>query len=84
MELDLGFLPRGGLSVPVLTALDGATGALDEASQRRLLKHVVSGGRGADIVFAGGTTGEAMALGDSTRRALLEKALLRLQKFSRT
>ncbi len=71
MELDPGFLPRGGLSVPVLTALD-ASGGLDEASQRRLLRHVLSGGSGADIVFAGGTTGEAMALSDGVRRALLE------------
>lgn len=49
--------PRPGLSVPVVTLLDG-DGGLVEADQRALVRHVVQRGRGADIVFAAGTTGE--------------------------
>jgi dihydrodipicolinate synthase/N-acetylneuraminate lyase len=49
--------PRHGLSVPVVTVIDQA-GELMEADQRALVRHVVQEGRGADIVFAAGTTGE--------------------------
>jgi dihydrodipicolinate synthase/N-acetylneuraminate lyase len=49
--------PRAGLSVPVITALD-ARGELREDDQRAVVRHVIQGGWGADIVFAAGTTGE--------------------------
>jgi dihydrodipicolinate synthase/N-acetylneuraminate lyase len=49
--------PRHGLSVPVVTVL-GDAGELLEADQRALVRHVVQDGRGADILFAAGTTGE--------------------------
>jgi len=49
--------PRPGLSVPVVTIVDEA-GRLIEADQRALVRHVLQDGRGADIVFAAGTTGE--------------------------
>jgi dihydrodipicolinate synthase/N-acetylneuraminate lyase len=49
--------PRPGLSVPVVTVLS-ARGELLEDDQRALVRHVVQSGWGADIVFAGGTTGE--------------------------
>jgi dihydrodipicolinate synthase/N-acetylneuraminate lyase len=49
--------PRSGLSVPVVTILDGDGGLL-EADQRRLVRYVVQDGQGADVVFAAGTTGE--------------------------
>lgn len=65
------FRPREGLSVPLLTVLD-ARGGLDEASQRRLVRHVISGGFGADILFPGGTTGEALAFPGTLRRRLAE------------
>ena len=52
--------PRPGLSVPVVTVLEGsgAGAALAEADQRALVRFVVQEGYGADIVFAAGTTGE--------------------------
>lgn len=49
--------PRRGLSVPVVTAID-SSGDLLEEDQRALVRYVVQEGRGADIVFAAGTTGE--------------------------
>ena len=49
--------PRPGLSVPVVTIVD-EEGRLIEADQRALVRHVIQDGRGADVVFAAGTTGE--------------------------
>ncbi len=49
--------PRPGLSVPVVTVVD-EDGRLIEDDQRALVRHVIQDGRGADVVFAAGTTGE--------------------------
>ena len=49
--------PRRGLSVPVVTVLE-RSGELREADQRRLVRFVIQGGNGADVIFAAGTTGE--------------------------
>ncbi len=49
--------PRHGLSVPVVTVLDGDGGLLEE-DQRTLVRYAVQDGRGADVLFAAGTTGE--------------------------
>jgi dihydrodipicolinate synthase/N-acetylneuraminate lyase len=49
--------PRRGLSVPVVSVLDRA-GELREEDQRRLVRFVIQGGDGADVIFAAGTTGE--------------------------
>ena len=53
--------PKRGLSVPLVTVLDDG-GDLLEADQRSLVRHVIQDGYGADVVFAGGTTGEWDAL----------------------
>jgi dihydrodipicolinate synthase/N-acetylneuraminate lyase len=47
---------RAGLSVPLVTPL--LKGRLDARSMQRLCAHVEAGGRGADVVFPAGTTGE--------------------------
>ena len=49
--------PRRGLSVPVVSVLD-RSGELREEDQRRLVRYVIQGGNGADVIFAAGTTGE--------------------------
>ena len=49
--------PRRGLSVPVVSVLD-RSGELREDDQRRLVRFVIQGGNGADVIFAAGTTGE--------------------------
>jgi dihydrodipicolinate synthase/N-acetylneuraminate lyase len=49
--------PRPGLSVPVVSVLD-EHGALIDEDQRALVRFVIQGGYGADVVFAAGTTGE--------------------------
>lgn len=49
--------PRSGLSVPVVTVLDDGARLIEE-DQRALVRYVIQGGYGADVVFAMGTTGE--------------------------
>jgi dihydrodipicolinate synthase/N-acetylneuraminate lyase len=49
--------PRPGLSVPVVSVLDGDGGLIEEG-QRALVRFVVQDGCGADVIFAAGTTGE--------------------------
>ncbi len=49
--------PRPGLSVPVVTVVDGSGRVLEE-QQRAVVRHVVQEGYGADVIFAAGTTGE--------------------------
>lgn len=46
-----------GLSVPLLTALT-SSGEVDRESQERLVAWVAQEGKGADILFSAGTTGE--------------------------
>jgi dihydrodipicolinate synthase/N-acetylneuraminate lyase len=50
-----------------VTVLD-ASGALLEEDQRRLVRHVVQDGYGADILFAAGTTGEWQRLPNPLRQ----------------
>jgi dihydrodipicolinate synthase/N-acetylneuraminate lyase len=51
------YLPRPGLSTPIVTILS-PRGEVLESEQRAVVRYVIQGGRGADIVFAAGTTGE--------------------------
>jgi len=60
------YTPRSGLSVPCITCLDAGGEPLD-ADQRRLVRFLIQGGRGADVIFVMGTTGEWNRL-DQTRR----------------
>ena len=63
------YTPRRGLSIPSITVLDAA-GEIIEAEQRRLLRHLAQDGRGADIVFGVGTTGEWNRLANRQRQQL--------------
>ena len=51
------YLPRPGLSTPIVTILS-PKGEILEDEQRAAVRYVIQGGRGADILFAAGTTGE--------------------------
>ncbi len=62
--------PPSGLSVPVVTVL-GEGGELDEAGQRAVVRHVIQGGRGADVIFAAGTTGEWDRLENAVRQQVI-------------
>lgn len=63
--------PRSGLSIPSLTVLD-EKGALVEEDQRRLIRFLAQDGYGADILFAGGTTGEWDRIEPALHRRVIE------------
>lgn len=64
-------MPRTGLNIPIVSALDEA-GNLIESDQRRIVRHAIQQGRGADSLFICGTTGEYNRLNFQQRRRLLE------------
>src|SRR5208283_1417765 len=51
------YVPHPGLSIPVITVLDG-DGNILEDQQRAAVRFCLQDGRGADIIFAVGTNGE--------------------------
>lgn len=51
------YLPRPGLSTPIVTVMS-PKGEILEDQQRAAVRYAIQGGRGADILFAAGTTGE--------------------------
>ena len=63
------YIPRPGLSVPVVTILD-ARGRVLEDQQRAVIRFALQDGAGADIIFAAGTTGEWDRIDNSRRQAV--------------
>jgi dihydrodipicolinate synthase/N-acetylneuraminate lyase len=76
-----GYAPRRGLSVPCITALDPDGGVL-EADQRRLVRYLMAGGRGADVIFAMGTTGEWNRLEASQRKRAIRVCVEEIRKHN--
>lgn len=72
--------PKPGLSVPVVTLLD-ESGALLEADQRALVRHVVQDGYGADVVFSAGTTGEWDRISCPVQRRVIQVCTEELRKL---
>jgi dihydrodipicolinate synthase/N-acetylneuraminate lyase len=68
------YFPRHGLIVPIITVV-GEDGRVVVEDQRRVIRHVLQGGRGADVVFANGTTGEWNRLSNPQRQRLMEIAV---------
>jgi len=64
------YRPRRGLSIPAITVLD-ANGRVIEEEQRSLFRYLVQQGRGADILFGVGTTGEWNGLSNTERQRLI-------------
>jgi dihydrodipicolinate synthase/N-acetylneuraminate lyase len=64
------YAPRGGLSIPCITCLDAGGEPLD-ADQRRLVRFLIQGGRGADVIFVMGTTGEWNRLDQARRHRVI-------------
>ncbi|HYB92242.1 MAG TPA: dihydrodipicolinate synthase family protein [Candidatus Binataceae bacterium] len=63
------YIPRPGLSVPTVTILD-ASGRIVEDEQRAVVRFAIQNGRGADIIFAAGTTGEWDRMDNPRRQAV--------------
>jgi len=68
------YLPQTGLNVPTITVVDEG-GRVIESEQRRVFRHVIQDGFGADIIFANGTTGEWNRLANPQRLRLMEIAV---------
>jgi dihydrodipicolinate synthase/N-acetylneuraminate lyase len=67
----MSYTLKRGLNIPVITVLD-ETGRVIEKEQRRVLRHIIQDGCGADIVFGVGTTGEWNRLSNSQRQRVME------------
>ncbi|MGA8791636.1 dihydrodipicolinate synthase family protein, partial [Candidatus Binatus sp.] len=68
------YIPRPGLSVPIVTILD-ARGRILEDQQRAVVRYALQDGAGADIVFAAGTTGEWDRIDNPRRQAVARIAI---------
>ncbi|MBS1787281.1 MAG: dihydrodipicolinate synthase family protein [Acidobacteria bacterium] len=67
----MSYTPRKGLNVPAITVVDEA-GRVIEKEQRRAFRHLVQNGRGADVIFGVGTTGEWNRLTNPERLRVME------------
>src|SRR5262245_54409802 len=67
----MNYTPKSGLNVPVITVLDDS-GRVIADEQRRVIRHVVQDGDGADVVFGVGTTGEWNRIANAERQRIME------------
>ncbi len=74
-----GLSPRRGLSIPCVTVLT-PDGELLEADQRRLTRFLMQSGRGADVIFAMGTTGEWNRLDQRRRHQVIRVVVEEVRK----
>jgi dihydrodipicolinate synthase/N-acetylneuraminate lyase len=61
---------KRGLSIPSITIFD-ADGKILEEDQRKLFRHNAQAGKGADIIFGVGTTGEFNRMPNTDRQRLI-------------
>ena len=62
---------RHGLNVPTISVLDDS-GRVIAAEQRRVFRHIVQHGYGADMIFGVGTTGEWNRIANLERQRIME------------
>lgn len=67
----MNYAPKPGLNVPVITVLD-ESGRVIADEQRRVFRHVVQNGYGADVIFGVGTTGEWNRIANTERQRIME------------
>lgn len=70
MDTEIRPRVRRGLSIPSITVLD-SDGKVLEAEQRKLFRYNTQEGKGADIIFAVGTTGEFNRISNEERQRLI-------------
>jgi dihydrodipicolinate synthase/N-acetylneuraminate lyase len=70
----MNYAPKPGLNVPVITVLDDS-GRVIADEQRRVIRHVVQNGYGADVIFGVGTTGEWNRIANAERQRIIEIAV---------
>jgi dihydrodipicolinate synthase/N-acetylneuraminate lyase len=67
----MSYTPRAGLNVPAITVTDDQ-GRMIAEEQRRVFRHLVQQGFGADVIFGNGTTGEWNRLKNAERQRVIE------------
>lgn len=67
----MNYTPKPGLNIPVITVLDDS-GKVIADEQRRVIRHAVQDGCGADVIFGVGTTGEWNRLANAERQRIME------------
>ncbi|MDX2044939.1 MAG: dihydrodipicolinate synthase family protein [Acidobacteriota bacterium] len=67
----MNYTPKTGLNVPAITVVD-ADGKVIADEQRKVFRHLVQQGRGADMIFGVGTTGEWNRLANAERQRVME------------
>jgi dihydrodipicolinate synthase/N-acetylneuraminate lyase len=67
----MNYAPKPGLNAPVITVLDDS-GRVIADEQRRVIRHIVQNGYGADVVFGVGTTGEWNRIANAERQRIME------------
>ena len=67
----MNYISRAGLNVPAITVTDG-DGKVVAEEQRRVFRHLVQDGFGADVIFGNGTTGEWNRLRNGERQRVIE------------
>ena len=81
VEKKMNYTPKPGLNVPVITVLDDS-GKLIAEEQRRVLRHVIQNGYGADVIFGVGTTGEWNRIANTERQRIMEVEIDELRKIN--
>jgi len=67
----MNYTPKPGLNIPVITVLDDS-GKVIENEQRRVIRHIIQNGYGADVIFGVGTTGEWNRIANAERQRIME------------
>ena len=77
----LNYVLRKGLNVPTVTILDDAARVIED-QQRRVFRHVIQNGFGADVIFANGTTGEWNRITNTERQRVMQIAVDETQRIN--
>ena len=73
------YAPRRGLSIPIVSCLS-PDGEPNDADQRRLVRYLIQSGRGADVLFVMGTTGEWNKLDQARRHRVIRVSVEETKK----
>jgi dihydrodipicolinate synthase/N-acetylneuraminate lyase len=77
----MNYTLRKGLNVPVISVVD-ESGQILADDQRRVFRHIIQNGFGADVIFANGTTGEWNRLANSDRQRLMALAVDEIRQIN--
>ncbi|HEY6401769.1 MAG TPA: dihydrodipicolinate synthase family protein, partial [Blastocatellia bacterium] len=77
----MNYTPRPGLNVPIITVLDDSSKVIAD-QQRRVIRHIVQNGYGADVIFGVGTTGEWNRLANAERQRIMEIEIDELRRIN--